>query len=204
MREAWSPANGMWRFCKQFKSAFQKFYLNHWCTVVGNPGGGGSLGVFGQILLRGVLGVVRKSVGGVSFLLHFDVEVFQNLYRVYMGCPPSPPCVHLLFKHCVILCVYRMSWWLGSLEDMEGMHGGMVLLVVKNYRTTVRSTIWLCRRGCPQTFWLAQRVPSYKSLRNINVTRGIGEVMWVAWSNLSTLRNSPTPPSLVLITVGAA
>jgi hypothetical protein len=40
-------------------------------------GGGGPSG-FWQILLRGVLGVVRKSVGG-SFLLHFYVEVFQNL-----------------------------------------------------------------------------------------------------------------------------
>ncbi len=44
------------------------------CTVVGNPGGGGGvLGFFGRILLRGVLGVVRKSGGGggscyISFL----------------------------------------------------------------------------------------------------------------------------------------
>jgi hypothetical protein len=37
--------------------------LNHRCTVVGNSGGG-PLGFFWQILLRGVLGVVRKSGGG--------------------------------------------------------------------------------------------------------------------------------------------
>ncbi len=63
--------------------------LVHRCTVVGSPGGGGYLVFFWQILLRGVLGVVRKSVRG-SLLLHFYVEVFQNLYRGYMRCPHSP------------------------------------------------------------------------------------------------------------------
>jgi hypothetical protein len=48
------------------------------------------LGFFWQILLRGVLGVVRKPVGG-SFLLHFYVEVFKNLYRGYMRGPLPPP-----------------------------------------------------------------------------------------------------------------
>jgi hypothetical protein len=67
----------------------------HRCTVVGNPGGGGTW-FFWQILLRGVLGVVRKSVGGKSFLLHFYVEVFKNLYRGYMRCLPSPPvCIYV-------------------------------------------------------------------------------------------------------------
>jgi hypothetical protein len=41
-------------------------YLMHRCTVVGNPGGW-VLGIFWQMLLRGVLGVVRKS-GGVVFI----------------------------------------------------------------------------------------------------------------------------------------
>ena len=53
----------------------------------------GVLGVFWQILLMGVLGVVRKSGGG-SFLLHFYVEVFQNLYRGYMRCPLPPVCIY--------------------------------------------------------------------------------------------------------------
>ncbi len=35
--------------------------------MVGNPGGGGPW-VFWQIILRGVLWVVRKSVGGVVFI----------------------------------------------------------------------------------------------------------------------------------------
>ena len=45
---------------------FIKVDCNHRCTVVGNPGGGPW--VFWQILLRGVLGVVRKSVGEVVFI----------------------------------------------------------------------------------------------------------------------------------------
>jgi hypothetical protein len=53
------------------------FRQKHRCTVVGNPGGG-VLGFFWQILLRGVLGVVRKSGGGGRVLLHFYVEVFQK------------------------------------------------------------------------------------------------------------------------------
>jgi hypothetical protein len=56
---------------------------------------GWSLGFLANSV-EGVLGVVRKSVRG-SFLSHFYVEVFKNLYRGYMRCPPppSPPCVHL-------------------------------------------------------------------------------------------------------------
>jgi hypothetical protein len=38
----------------------QCMVLNHRCTVVGNPRG--VLGIFWQILLRGVLGVVGKSL----------------------------------------------------------------------------------------------------------------------------------------------
>jgi hypothetical protein len=33
--------------------------------------------------------------GGGSFLLHFYVEVFQNLYRGYMRCPPPPLCASM-------------------------------------------------------------------------------------------------------------
>jgi hypothetical protein len=60
--------------------------------------GGGGPWDFWQILLRGVLEVVRKLEGGGSFLLHFYVEVFQNLYRGYMRCPPPLPCVHLCLE----------------------------------------------------------------------------------------------------------
>jgi hypothetical protein len=58
---------------------------------------GGGPWVFWQILLRGVLGVVRKSVGGGVVLLHFYVEVFKNLYRGYMRCPPllPPVCIYV-------------------------------------------------------------------------------------------------------------
>ena len=31
-----------------------------------------------------------EKIRGRSFLLHFYVEVFQNLYRGYMRCPPPP------------------------------------------------------------------------------------------------------------------
>ncbi len=88
--------------------------LRHTCTVVGNPGG--VIGYFWQIILRGVLGVVRKSVGGGgSFLLHFYVEVFKNLDRGYMRCPPppSPPppvCIYdLRFLHCLN---WFFSWFI--------------------------------------------------------------------------------------------
>ncbi len=74
----------------------------HRCTVVGNPGG--VLGVFWEILLRGVLGVVRKLEGG-SFLLHFYVEVFQNLFRGYMRCPPSTPLCASMFPFYPFLSV---------------------------------------------------------------------------------------------------
>ncbi len=66
----------------------------HRCTVVGNPGGG-SLGFFGEFFWEGYLGLWENQGG--SFLLHFYVEVFKNLYMGYMRCPPPlpPPCVHL-------------------------------------------------------------------------------------------------------------
>ncbi len=75
--------------------------FDHRCTVVGNPGG--ILGVFWQILLRGVLGVVRISGGGVVFYCIFMWKFFKNLYRGYMRCPPlppGPPCVHLCVRPC--------------------------------------------------------------------------------------------------------
>jgi hypothetical protein len=55
------------------------------CTVVGNPRG--SWG-FGKILLKGVLGVVKKCSGSLfSCLLHFYDTTFQILPP-----PPPPPC----------------------------------------------------------------------------------------------------------------
>ncbi len=50
--------------------------------------------VFWQIILRGVLGVVRKLGGGVVFYCIFMWKFFKNRYRGYMRCP-SPPFVHL-------------------------------------------------------------------------------------------------------------
>jgi hypothetical protein len=46
-----------------------------------------------QILLRGVLGVVRKSGWVPLFLclLHFYDPIFESLLRGYMRCPPPPP-----------------------------------------------------------------------------------------------------------------
>ncbi len=59
--------------------------------------GGGVLGYFAKFFWGGYLGLWENQWGG-SFLLHFYVELFRNLYRGYMRCPPSllsPPCVHL-------------------------------------------------------------------------------------------------------------
>ncbi len=51
---------------------------NHRCTVAGNPGWG-VLGFFWQILLRGVLGVVRKSGGGSRFVA-FLCGTFSKIF----------------------------------------------------------------------------------------------------------------------------
>jgi hypothetical protein len=45
------------------------------CTVVGNMGGGGARG-FGQILLRGIFGVVRKYGGGAGGSPFFKLDSF--------------------------------------------------------------------------------------------------------------------------------
>ena len=54
--------------------------MRHRCTVVGNPGGGGYFGFLANSFEGGTWGYEKISGGG-SFLLHFYVEVFQNLYR---------------------------------------------------------------------------------------------------------------------------
>ncbi len=76
----------------------------HRCTVVGNPGR--VLGFFWQILLRGVLGVVRKSGGGgVLFYYIIMWKFFKNRYRGYMKCPLlSPLCASMaaLFKKAIV------------------------------------------------------------------------------------------------------
>jgi hypothetical protein len=59
----------------EFKGTF-----THRCTVVGNPGGGPS-GLW-QILLRGVLGVVRKSVWGG----HFYCIFMWKFFKIFIGC----------------------------------------------------------------------------------------------------------------------
>ena len=53
---------------------------------------GGVLGFFWQILLRGVLGVVRK-LGGVVFYCIFMWKFFKNLYRGNIRCTP-PVCIY--------------------------------------------------------------------------------------------------------------
>jgi hypothetical protein len=66
-------------------------YYLHWCTVVGNPGGAGSW-VFWQILLRGVLGIVRKSVGGGVVFISFLCGSFQKIFiGGTWGAPPPAP-----------------------------------------------------------------------------------------------------------------
>ncbi len=74
---------------------------SHRCTVVGNPGvGGGVLGVFWQIFLREVLGVVRKSGGGglcfIAFLFESFSKIFLGVHEVPLPLPL--PCVHLSFQ----------------------------------------------------------------------------------------------------------
>ncbi len=51
--------------------------IEHRCTVVGNPGGGGPW-FFRQILLRGVLGVVRKS--GFFFFIALLCGSFSKIF----------------------------------------------------------------------------------------------------------------------------
>ncbi len=53
--------------------------------------GGGSLGFLANYFEGGTWGCEKISGGGGSFLLHFYVEVFKNLYRGYMRCPPTSP-----------------------------------------------------------------------------------------------------------------
>ncbi len=62
----------------------------HGCTVVGNPGGGGGPWGFGQIVLRGVLWVVRKS-RGFCVLFHFYATIFRTLRP-----SPLPLCASML------------------------------------------------------------------------------------------------------------
>ncbi len=61
--------------------------------------GGGVLVFFGKFFWRGTWGCEKISGGG-SFLLHFYVEVFKNLYTGFMRCPPPPPlCASMNRKH---------------------------------------------------------------------------------------------------------
>jgi hypothetical protein len=53
--------------------------------------GGGYLGFLANSFEGGTWGCEKISGGGGSFLLHFYVEVFKNIYRGYVRCPPSPP-----------------------------------------------------------------------------------------------------------------
>jgi hypothetical protein len=72
----------------------------HRCTVVGNPGG--VLGVFWQILLRVVLGVVRKSGRWgrgscfIAFLCGSLLKIFIGVHEV----PPSPHpvCIYVDYR----------------------------------------------------------------------------------------------------------
>ncbi len=54
------------------------------CTVSANPGGGGPKG-FCQILLRGVLGNVRKSRGS---LFHVFLHFYDQFFALSSLCPP--------------------------------------------------------------------------------------------------------------------
>ncbi len=54
--------------------------------------GGGPWDFWQTLLRRGTWGCEKIRRGG-SFLWHFYVEVFQNLYRGYMRCPP-PVCIY--------------------------------------------------------------------------------------------------------------
>jgi hypothetical protein len=83
------------------KSPNRNKYL-HKCTVVGNPGGGGPWVFLANSFEGGTWGC--EKISGGSFLLHFYVENFQNLYRGYMRCPPSPPPV------CIYGTLLRTIW----------------------------------------------------------------------------------------------
>jgi hypothetical protein len=58
-----------------------------------NSRGGGSLGFLANSFEGGIWGCEKIS-GGVLFL-HLYVEVFKNLYRGYMRCPPPPLCASM-------------------------------------------------------------------------------------------------------------
>ena len=74
---------------EQFCNNFELMIPSHRCTVVGNPGGS-VLGFFWQILLRGVLGVVRKS-GVVVFYCIFMWKFLKIFIGGTWGAPPPPP-----------------------------------------------------------------------------------------------------------------
>jgi hypothetical protein len=69
----------------------------HRYTAVGNSGKGGSLGFLANSFEGGTWGC--EKIRGVVFYCIFMWKFFKNLYRGYMGCPPSPlsplPCVQL-------------------------------------------------------------------------------------------------------------
>ncbi len=66
-------------FVRSIISTFFDKFLSHRCTVVGNPGGGAPWGFLANSFEGGTWGC--EKIRGGSFLLHFYVEVFQNLYR---------------------------------------------------------------------------------------------------------------------------
>jgi hypothetical protein len=82
------------------------FHPTQRCTVVGNPGEGGSLGFFGKFFWGGYLGLWENQGGGVVFYCIFMWKFFKNLYRGYMRCPPSPPlpplCASMILQYLLV------------------------------------------------------------------------------------------------------
>ncbi len=89
------PAKRFLSTSSWFASISFKERGGHRCTVVGNPGG--VLGFFWQILLRGVLRVVRKSGWGSCYIAF----LYRSFSKIFIGgtwgapLPPLPPvCIY--------------------------------------------------------------------------------------------------------------
>jgi len=69
--------------------------ISHRCTVVGNPGGGGVLGVLAKIFLGGYLGL-SENLGGSTFFAFFRV-LLHFFVKIFVAYPPSPLCASMIF-----------------------------------------------------------------------------------------------------------
>ncbi len=89
--------------------------------------GGGGPWIFWQILLRGVLGVVRKSVG-VVFIAFLCGSFTKSLKGVHEGPPPPPLCASMISKLLFLKGRRRTTY---QLLQAEGHFGCITEILVK-------------------------------------------------------------------------